>query len=438
MKLSLPRWLMSMNDNGWGRKPGNNSGGGNNNGDGPPDLDKVWQDFSKKLSGIFGKKTTGNSGGNQGGNGGGGPGMPSISPRGMGATFGVLALVAALIWLASGFYILPEGQNAAILRFGQLKGITSQAGISWRMPSPIESHEIVNVAELRQVEVGYRQSVRRKEAKESLMLTNDQSILDLQFAAQYRIADPAMWLFQNRTEGSDQEVILRQAAESAMRSVVGRKDIDQVLYAEKDTVAKEALIEMQDIVNRYKLGVLIIDLTIQQAQPPEQVQAAFEDANKAAQDRERLINEGRAYANDVIPKAKGTAGRLGQEAEGYRQRIIATAEGDAARFKGVLVEYNKAPQVTRERMYIETMQQVFTNASKVYVDSRSNGGQGSLLYLPLDKLMQQANNAPIASGATVEGPATGTVPQAQKPSEVVIRPEPAPGQNSRPRDLRTR
>ncbi len=431
--------IFNLNDHGWGRKPDNSQGPQNsNNNDGPPDLDKVWQDFNKKLGGIFGGKKRGGGNnprpGGDGGGDGGGPSNPGSQPggRALGAIASVVFGVLALLWLASGFFILPEGQSAVILRFGEYKKMINQAGISWRMPYPIEQHLIVNVQELRQVEVGYRQDPNKnKQVKESLMLTNDQSIVDLQFAVQYRISEPDSWLFNNHPISRDPEVILRQIAETSMRTVVGRSDIDQVLYAEKDEVAKRALAEMQAVAQRYKLGVTIIDLRIQQAQPPAEVQAAFEDANKAAQDRERLINEGRAYANDVIPRARGTAGRLLQEAEGYRERVIATADGDAARFKGVLAEYSKAPQVTRERLYLESMQQVFSNASKVYVDSRNGSGQGSLLYLPLDKLMQQAGVAPAAE--------TNNQPRGEP---VVVRPEPSPpaprNEENRVRDMRNR
>ncbi len=404
-----------------------------NSNDGPPDLDKVWQDFNRRLSKLFGGKGKGDTTawGNSGGNGSGGGGGPSLRPTGRGASIGLGVILGALLalWLASGFYILPEGQNAAILRFGEFKNIVSTAGFKWRWPTPIEAHELVNVQQLRQVEVGYRGNVKQKQSKESLMLTGDQSIVDVQFAVQYRISNPADWLFNNR-QNRDAEELLRQAAETAMRAVVGRKQIDDVLYAEKDTVGKDALKEMQAVVDRYKAGVTIIDLTIQQAQPPEQVQAAFEDANKAAQDRERLINEGRAYANDVIPKARGTSARLLQEAEGYKSRIVSAAEGDSSRFKQVLNEYSKAPQVTRERIYLETMQQIYANANKVYIDSKSGsgGGGGNLLYLPLDKLMQQATGAGGAVEITRPAPSTPEI----------TRPEPTRPADERRGDLRNR
>jgi membrane protease subunit HflK len=404
------RSLLSLNDPGWGR---GGSGGKNDDrpqrpgsgNDGPPDLDELWRDFNRRLNRMFGK----------GGGGGGepprgGPGMPTM--KGAGAGLGLIAGIGFLLWLGSGFYIIQEGQAAAILRFGEFKYMVETAGFKWRLPYPIETAELVDVQRLRQVEVGYRTNVKNKVPRESLILTGDQAIVDLQFAAQYRITDPKAYLFNNNPGGAPEEIV-RQAAETATREVIGRTGIDQVLYEEKEQVAKDALTLMQSIADRYKAGIGIVDVTIQQAQPPEPVQAAFEDANKAAQDRERLINEGRAYANDVIPKARGTAGRLQQEAEGYKQRIIATAEGDASRFKQVLTEYSKAPAVTRERLYLDTMQQVFANTSKVLVDSRGNGS--NLLYLPLDRLVQQASadaRAPAAAPAVpaADAPSAPTVP----------------------------
>ncbi len=390
-----------MNDPGWGR--GNSGGNGDGQRprpktDGPPDLDELWRDFNRRLNGLFRR-------------GGGGSGPPSSGDgpglKGAGTGIGVLAVVALLLWLGSGFYIMPEGHAAAILRFGEFRTLNDRPGFTWRLPYPIEVHELVNVQQLRQIEVGYRSNVKNKVLKESLMLSQDQSIVDMQYAVQYRLSDPVAWLFNNNPGPAPDELI-RQAAETAMRETVGRNGIDQVLYEEKEAVAKDAQKLMQSIVDRYKAGVAIIDVTIQQAQPPEQVQAAFEDANKAAQDRERLINEGRAYANDVVPKARGNAARLTQESEGYKQRVIATAEGDANRFKQVLTEYSKAPQVTRDRMYLETMQQVFTNTSKIYIDSRNS----NLLSLPLDRLLQPQAGAGAAGAVVAPAAAAAAAPVA--------------------------
>ncbi len=399
MRLSLRR-IFSLNDPGWGRGQGSGDGDQERprprptNSDGPPDLDELWRDFNRRLNGLFGRR---GNGGSQPPAGAGGEG-PSF--KGAGAGVGLLAIVAGLLWLGSGFYIVPEGQAAVILRFGEFKYLNDRAGFTWRIPYPVETHELVNVQQLRQIEVGYRNNVKNKVLKESLMLTEDLSIVDMQFAVQYRLSDPVAWLFNNNPGPSPEELI-RQGSETAMREVVARRGVDQVLFEEKEAVAKDARVLMQSIVDKYKAGVSIVDVTIQQAQPPEQAQAAFEDANKAAQDRERLINEGRAYANDVIPKARGNAARLMQEAEGYKQRVIDSAEGDASRFRQVLTEYNRAPQVTRERMYLDTMQQVFANTSKIYVDSRS---AGNLLYLPLEQLIkggadQQSRPAAAAAPA---------------------------------------
>lgn len=397
-----------MNDPGWGR----GGSGGNGDGqrprpgnDGPPDLDELWRDFNRKLNGLFRKG--GGSGPPSGGSDG--PGL-----KGAGTGIGVLAIVAILLWLGSGFYIVPEGHAAAILRFGEFRTLNDRPGFTWRLPYPVEVHELVNVQQLRQIEVGYRSNVKNKVLKESLMLSQDQSIVDMQYAVQYRLSDPVAWLFNNNPGPAPDEII-RQGAETAMRETVGRNRIDQVLYEEKEAVAKDAQKLMQAIVDRYKAGVAIIDVTIQQAQPPEQVQAAFEDANKAAQDRERLINEGRAYANDVIPKARGNAARLTEEAEGYKQRVIATAQGDASRFTQVLTEYSKAPQVTRDRMYLETMQQVFSNTTKVYIDSRNS----SLLSLPLDRLLQGQGAGPgVAPGAAAPAAAPTAVAPLEPASDV--------------------
>jgi modulator of FtsH protease HflK len=343
-------------------------------GGGPPDLEDLWRDFNRKLSGMFG------GGGRRAPAGGGGE-PPNMKMFGGGVA--LVAVVVVLLWASSGFFIVPEGQTAAIMRFGKFTQLTDRAGFKWRLPYPIEQHEMVNLQQLRQVEVGYRNNVKTKVLKESLMLTDDENIIDIQFAVQYRLSSASEYLFNNR---APDETVL-QAAETAMRELVGRSKMDFVLYEGKEQVAKSAEKLIQQIVERYKTGIMIVNVTLQNVQPPEAVQAAFDDAVKAGQDRERQKNEGQGYANDVIPKASGAAARLTEEAEAYKQKVIAGAEGDASRFKQVLTEYSKAPQITRDRMYIETMQQVFTNTSKVLIDVRSGN---PLLYLPLDKLMQQS------------------------------------------------
>jgi modulator of FtsH protease HflK len=349
---------MGLNDPQWGNK---NKGG-------PPDLEELLRKLNAKISSLMGGK---------GGAGkpGGGAQMPGFA-----GGMGLIAAIVVLIWVGSGFYIVDASQRGVVLRFGKLIE-TTQPGPRWHLPFPIETVEIVNLSQVRTVEVGYRDNVKNKMIKESLMLTDDENIIDIQFAVQYFLSDPSEYLFNNRMPDEN----VRQAAETAIREVVGKSKMDYVLYEGREQVAAAATKLMQDILDRYKSGILISKLTMQNAQPPEQVQAAFDDAVKAGQDRERQKNEGQAYANDVIPRASGAAARLIQESQGYKQSVIANAEGDASRFKQILVEYEKAPYVTRERMYLDMMQQVMGNISKVMVDQK-NGN--SLLYLPLDKLIE--------------------------------------------------
>jgi membrane protease subunit HflK len=257
---------------------------------------------------------------------------------------------------------------------------------------------VVNLLGVRTVEVGYRNNVKSKVLKESLMLTDDENIIDVQFAVQYVLKSPNDYLFNSREP--DESVL--QAAETAIREVVGKSSMDFVLYEGRAEVATRAHKLMQAILDRYGTGINISKVTMQNAQPPEQVQAAFDDAVRASQDRERQKNEGQAYANDVIPKARGMAARLMEEAEGYRQRVIEQAEGDASRFRQVVGEYSKAPQVTRDRMYIEAMQQILSNTSKVLVDQRAGS---NLLYLPLDKLMQMTASSAVEPPKATETPA---------------------------------
>ncbi len=358
---------MSLNDPNWGRGGGNRGPGGGNQG--PPDLDELWRTFNRKLNSLFGSKRPGSEPPTR---------MPSGAQFGGGA--GAIIAIIIVVWLASGIYIVVEGQRGVVLTFGEYSKQTS-SGLNWRLPWPIQSHEIVNLAQVRSVEVGYRNSIKTKVAKESLMLTDDENIVDVQIAVQYLVRDAKDYLFNNRRP----EDSVLQAAETALREVVGKSKMDAVLN-QGQKVADDATPLMQAILDRYKTGIQISKVNMQNAQPPEQVQSAFDDVQKAGQDRERQKNEGEAYFNDVVPKARGVAQRLMLEAEGYRSRVIATAEGAATRFKQVLTEYAKAPAVTRERIYIDTMQQVYTSTSKVMVDYK---GSGNLLYLPLDKLMQQ-------------------------------------------------
>jgi len=317
-----------------------------------------------------------------------------FNPRFLGGGIGLLLALVVVVWLASGFYIVDASQRGLVLQFGRYKESTDP-GLRWRLPYPIQSHELVNVSGVRTVEIGYRGSEKNKVLKEALMLTDDENIINIQFAVQWFLNDPVEYVFNNR---SPDDAVM-QVAETAIREIVGKNKMDFVLYEGREQIAAVAAQLMQEILDRYKTGILISKVTMQNAQPPEQVQAAFDDAVKASQDRERQKNEGQAYANDVIPKARGTAARLLEEAEGYQKRVTVSAEGDASRFRQIVTEYAKAPEVTRSRMYLETMQQVYSNTSKVLIDAK---GQGNLLYLPLDKLLQAAGAvaaAPAAAGA---------------------------------------
>jgi len=389
---------MSLNDPNWGRGSGNRPGGGNQ---GPPDLDELWRNFNRKLNDLFGRRRPGAEPPAR---------MPSGAQFGGGAGL-ILAIIVA-VWLASGIYIVVEGQRGVVLTFGQYAKQTS-SGLNWRLPWPIQTHEIVNLAQVRSVEVGYRNTVKTKVAKESLMLTDDENIVDVQIAVQYLVRDAREYLFNNRRP--DDSVL--QAAETALREVVGKNKMDFVLN-QGQKIADDATPLMQTILDRYKTGIQISKVNMQNAQPPEQVQSAFDDVQKAGQDRERQKNEGEAYFNDVVPKARGVGQRLMLEAEGYRARVIASADGDASRFKQVLTEYAKAPAVTRERIYIDTMQQIYTSTSKVMLDYK---GGGNLLYLPLDKLMQQVAPAVIdQSGVARQLPPSSeqpVVPEAQRSRE---------------------
>jgi membrane protease subunit HflK len=365
-----------------------------NNGrnDGPPDLDELWRDFNRKLSGLFGGRSAGGSGGGSGGS-------PDMRGAGIGA--GLITGVVALGWLASGWFIVQEGQQAVITSFGKYSK-TVEAGFQWRLPYPFQAHEIQPVSQLRQVEVGRSSVVAATGLRDSSMLTQDENIVDIRFSVQFTVRDLRDFLFENR----DPEQAVLLAAESAVREIVGKSTMDSVLYEQRDAIATDLVKSIQAQLDRLKAGIQVKNVNVQSVQPPEQVQAAFEDAFKATQNKEQTKNEAQAYANEVIPRAQGESAKLREQSEGYKARVIASAEGDAERFKSVLTEYQKAPQVTRDRIYIDTMKDVYSNVSKVMVDSKSGS---NLLYLPLDKLLQQGGSGSV----TVSTPQPTTLPEPQ-------------------------
>ena len=326
-----------------------------------------------------------------------------------GVGVGLIVAVVALIWLGTGFFIVQEGQQAVITQFGKYSK-TVNAGFNWRLPYPIQRHELVFVTQIRSVDIGRDTVLKATGLKESAMLTQDENILDIKFAVQYRLNDARAFLFESKNP-SDAVV---QAAETAVREVIGRMKMDAALSEERDQIAPQVRKLMQDILDRYKVGVEVVGINLQQGgvRPPEQVQASFDDVLKAGQERERAKNEAQAYANDVVPRAVGSASRLKEEADAYKARVVAQAQGDAQRFRSVYTEYQKAPQVTRDRMYLDTMQQIYGNVTKVLVESRQGS---SLLYLPLEKILQMGGGTGAATEA-VTLPANGSVPTPAAPA----------------------
>ena len=391
---------MSLNDPQWGRKPGRGSGsGGGGNQSGPPDLDEIWNNLGQRLNTILGRK-----GGSDGD--GGGPGDDRRQRRPLGGLplsgMGLLVAIVLVIWLASGFYIVDQGRRGIVLTFGKYTE-TTNPGPRWHLPYPIQSAEVINQSQVKTVEVGYRGSRTSKMPKESLMLTDDENIIDIQFAVQFNLKSVEDNVFNNRER--DEESV-RQVAETSIREVVGKSKMDFVLNEGREQIAAQTKALMQEILDRYRTGINVVRVTMQNAQPPEQVQGAFDEAVKAGQDRERQKNEGQAYANDVVPKARGNASRALEEAAGYAGRVVAEAEGNATRFKQVLAEYSKAPAVTRERLYLDMMQSILGTSTKVLIDQK-NGN--NLMYLPLDRLIQQGAAA-VAADAAPRAPAIAETP----------------------------
>ena len=350
------------------------------NNEGPPDLDEVLRDLSQKINNLFGKKGGGN-GSNQ-------------APSGKGMDVPILPIVAiiAAIWLATGFYIVDQGSLGVLQRFGKFT-TTTEPGPRWHWPFPIESVTVVNMEQVRRLEVGYRSSgegsgSKTKVPREALMLTEDENIIDMQVAVQYKLKSAKDYVFNNR----DTDKSVMSAAETAIREVVGKSKLDDLLQKGlPDTSAR-----MQTILDSYNTGILITSVSRQKGAAPEQVKEAFDDVNRAGQDYQRQINLGQAYANDVIPKARGNASRLSAEAAGYKLKVESEATGNASRFDQILTQYNKAPEVTRQRLFLDAQEQIMSNTSKVIVDQK---GGNSLLYLPLDKLMEASR---ATSGAAVK------------------------------------
>lgn len=348
---------------------------------GPPDLDEMFRTIKNKLTRFMG-------------------GTPSPQENGFNPLWIIAGVVLAL-WLVSGFYIVDERERAIVTRFGAYSGQT-EPGLRWHLPFPVERAEIVNLTEVRNIDVGMQPA-------EALMLTGDENIVDMRFSVQYTITDPYAYLFNNRSGSVDAADIVQQVAETSMRGIVGRNNIDFVLNEGRDKIAADAKISIQNLLNRYKSGVYVDRVNLRNIQPPEAVQAAFDDVIKAGQDKDRLKSEGEAYSNDVLPKARGMAVRLKKESEAYDASVVSRASGDAKRFNQIVTEYQKAPQVTRDRLYLDAMQQILSSTTKVIADQKS----GQMLYLPLDKLIGAASpdsSPPAAARAAAEPAVNASAP----------------------------
>ena len=350
---------------------------------GPPDLDQVLKNIRDRLSGLFG----GGSGGGRGTS----PGK-RINPIGL----GLIILVALILWMLTGFYVINQGERGIELKFGQKNEVTGP-GLHWHLPWPVERVEKVNVDQVSTLSIGRRGDKGASGGADSgFMLTEDENIVVVEFTVQYKIKDASDYKFNVR----DPVSTIIQAMESASREVVGKSQLDFIITEGQLEVSDKTQKLLQEILDRYKSGIQIVKVQMQKVSPPEEVKSAFDDATKAREDGARIIKEAEAYSNDIIPRARGAASRLIQEAQGYKASVMARAEGDARRFTSIVGEYVKAPGVTRDRMYIETMEQVLSNTTKILIDQKGS----NVLYLPLDRMMQNA------SGSSDAGPVQSLQP----------------------------
>ncbi len=351
----------------------------------PPELEEVIKDFKNKFDGFFSNKKSLSAGVSK---------MPSSG-------FKYIFILVLLVWLLSGIYIIDPAEKGVVLRFGAFQEETSQ-GPHWHIPYPIETLNRINVEQIRTVEIGYRNVVNGNRrfggnvSSESLMLTKDENMIEAKFAVQYKVNDVQAYLFNV----ANPDTTLRHVSESAIRQVVGQNTMDYILTEGRVNIADDIKEKSQSLLNKYETGLLITTVNMQDAQPPEEVQSAFSDAVKAREDKQRLINEAQTYANDILPKSRGKAARMLEESKAYESKVVSKSEGEASRFKQILAEYEKAPKVTRERLYRETMENVLASTSKVVVDSKAN----SMMYLPIDKLInaRQTNTQVIAQESSTK------------------------------------
>lgn len=399
--------VFSINDPRWGRGDGNGvkndskrpQDGKRPNGkdEGPPDLDEMWREFNRRIAGVFGKKP--------------GNGAPRENGRGTKIGVGIVIGVLIAIYLGSGVFVVQDGHVGVVSQFGKYRQTVSQ-GIHWRLPYPFQSSEIVDTSQIRSVEVGRGTALSQGNVRDASLLTNDADIVDVRFAVQYQIKSPTDFLF--RSVNADDSVT--QAAQSAIREIAGGLTTDDMLYKDREALRARLIETIQRSLDTYRTGLQVTGVAVQSVQAPQQVQSAFEEAARVRQDNERARDTAQAYADQLLPRAKADAAKLIDEARAYSNREVTQAQGDAERFKEVYAEYSKAPAVIRQRMYLDTMQQIYSRTTKVFVDSKAGN---NVVYLPLDKLVeanrQQAKDAAEgASGAVAPGAAAATeAPQAR-------------------------
>ncbi len=393
----------------WNEPGGNNNNndpwGNRNNSGGPPDLDEVFKNIKKKLDGLFGGGKSGgnnpfgernqsNGGGNgSGGTWGSGGGIPGgLSPK----LIGIVAAVILALWVFSGFYILQPAEQGVITQFGRYKK-TVGSGLHWRIPWPVQNLEVLDVEQIRSVRL-----------RDQPILTQDENIVDVDMAVQYKIKSAEDYLFKVRSPDST----LEEVVESAVREVIGQTNMEPVLTTGRDAVGVSTRSSVQDILDTYGTGIQVTAVNLERAQPPEQVQAAYSDAIKAREDKERFINEAQAYKNSVLPQARGEAQQIIEESLAYKSQVENAAEGESRRFTSLYEEYKKAPEITRDRLYLEAMESVLSNSSKVLMDAE---GGNNLMYLPLDKLMEGSGSTNRTQPGTSSLPATGPAPSTSFP-----------------------
>jgi membrane protease subunit HflK len=395
--LTRARAILSINDPRWGRSDEKGSGSAQRpndpnrrpgKGEGPPDLDEMWRDFNRRLSRIFSFRRQGSGPGERR------PDNGRAARVGVGIIIGVLVA----IYLGSGIFIVQEGQTGVVLQFGQYRR-TVGPGIHFRSPYPFETAEIVNVSDIRSIEIGRSSTATDANASSASVLTQDGDIVDVRFAVRYQVKSPSDYLFY--AAEPDRSVV--QAAQAAVREIAGARRTDDLLGRDHDALGLQLAAAIQQSLDRYRTGLSVVGVTVQSVEPPQQVQAAFSDAVRASEDRARAKREAQAYANELLPRAQADASRVIDDAKAYADRVVARAQGDADRFNQVYAQYAKAPAVVRERMYLETMRDIYANTTKIFV-----GGKGgtNIVNLPIDKIIEATRKPADESAASSVGGAS--------------------------------